>query len=65
MRHLCKLLLVAPLCAALAGSTWAKEEAPSSLGKKVDEFSLQDFRGKQHRRGCEGREAGRRGLSGR
>jgi peroxiredoxin len=48
MRHLYKLLMVAPLCAALAGSTWAKEDAPSSLGKQVDEFSLQDFRGKQH-----------------
>ena len=25
-----------------------KEDAPSSIGKKVDEFSMQDFRGKPH-----------------
>jgi peroxiredoxin len=48
MRHICKLLLVAPLCAILAGSTQAKEETPSPIGKRVDEFSLQDFRGKSH-----------------
>ncbi len=48
MRFFCKLLLVAPLCAALAGSTWAKDEASSAIGKKLEDFSLQDFRGKSH-----------------
>ena len=43
-----KLMLVVPLCAALAGSTWAKETASPQLGKKIDEFSLSDFRGKSH-----------------
>jgi len=48
MRHLFRLLLVAPLCAQLAGSAWAKEDASKLVGKKVDNFSLQDFRGKSH-----------------
>lgn len=48
MRHFSRLLLVALVGSALAGSARAKEEAPSFLGKKVDEFALQDFRGKSH-----------------
>ena len=48
MRHLCKLLLVAPCAPPWRAATWAKEDAPSPIGKKVDEFSLQDFRGKAH-----------------
>ncbi|MBI3837251.1 MAG: redoxin domain-containing protein [Planctomycetia bacterium] len=47
MRHICKLLLVVPLCTALAGIAWGKEQA-AQVGKQVDEFSLQDFRGKSH-----------------
>jgi peroxiredoxin/mono/diheme cytochrome c family protein len=47
MRY-CKLLLVVPLCAALAGSTWAKETIAPNIGKKVDEFSLKDYRGKPY-----------------
>ena len=48
MRHVCKLLLIAPLCAALAGASTAKESATPQLGKKIEAFSLQDFRGKAH-----------------
>jgi peroxiredoxin/mono/diheme cytochrome c family protein len=47
MRHVCQLLLVAPLCAVLAGAAAGKEISPA-IGKKVSEFSLQDFRGKSH-----------------
>jgi peroxiredoxin/mono/diheme cytochrome c family protein len=36
------------LCAALAGSTWAKDKIAPNIGKKVDEFSLKDYRGKSH-----------------
>ena len=32
----------------LAGALLAKEATTSAVGKKVDEFSLQDFRGKSH-----------------
>ena len=46
--RICKLLLVVPLCAALAGSTWAKEDIAPNIGKKVEEFSLLDFRGKSY-----------------
>jgi peroxiredoxin/mono/diheme cytochrome c family protein len=47
MRNICKLLLVVPLCTAVAAIAWAKEEAPQ-IGRHVDEFSMQDFRGKSH-----------------
>ncbi len=46
MSHVYKLLLVVPLCAAWAASVGANEVATSPLGKKLDAFSLQDFRGK-------------------
>jgi peroxiredoxin/mono/diheme cytochrome c family protein len=48
MRRFTELLLIVPLCAALAASTWAKEAVAPSIGKKIDEFSLADFRGKAH-----------------
>lgn len=54
MSHVSKLLLVVPICAALAASTWANEaekasaDKSSPLGKKLDGFALQDFRGKSH-----------------
>ena len=48
MRHVCRLLFVAPLVVALTGVAQTKETVAAALGKKVDAFSLQDFRGKQH-----------------
>jgi peroxiredoxin len=48
MRRFNKLLLVAPLCATLAGSACAKEAVEPNMGKKVAEFSLSDFRGKAY-----------------
>jgi peroxiredoxin/mono/diheme cytochrome c family protein len=48
MRRFSELLLVVPLCAAMSVSAWATETATPQLGKKVDEFSLQDFRGKAY-----------------
>jgi peroxiredoxin/mono/diheme cytochrome c family protein len=32
----------------LAGAAWAKESTAPAIGKKVEAFSLQDFRGKSH-----------------
>ena len=48
MRPSRTLLLIVPLCASLASNTLAKEELAPQIGKRVDEFSLQDFRGKSH-----------------
>lgn len=48
MRHLFRLLVIAPICALVAGNSWAKEEVAHLVGKKVENFSLADFRGKQH-----------------
>ena len=43
-----KLLLVVPLCAVLAASAAAKDEVAPELGKKIEAFSLQDYRGQAH-----------------
>ena len=48
MRFICKLLLAMPLCVAMALSAIAKEGNSTPVGNQVDEFSLQDFRGKSH-----------------
>lgn len=48
MRHSCQVLLSAALCAALASAALAKDEITPKLGQQVDDFSLQDFRGKTH-----------------
>jgi peroxiredoxin len=48
MRHVCTLALVAPLCAALAVVAPAAETTAPAIGKKIEKFSLQDFRGKTH-----------------
>ncbi|HEX5442838.1 MAG TPA: redoxin domain-containing protein, partial [Pirellulales bacterium] len=47
MRRFTKLLLSVPLCVALAAaSACAKDATTPHVGKKVNEFSLLDFRGK-------------------
>ncbi len=48
MRHLCWLLLVMPLCAALADSARGKDATSPQVGKQVEAFALQDFRGQSH-----------------
>jgi peroxiredoxin/mono/diheme cytochrome c family protein len=48
MRHICIFMVGLSCCSVLAGSALAKEAATSAVGKKVDNFSLQDFRGKAH-----------------
>lgn len=58
MRRFGKLLWIAPLCAALAGSSFASyalaadaepfAEVTPKLGQRVDEFTLQDYRGKEY-----------------
>ncbi|MEX2111823.1 MAG: redoxin domain-containing protein [Pirellulales bacterium] len=48
MRHVCKLLLVAPLCAALVGAARGSDTVAPAIGKKIDAFAMQDFRGKAH-----------------
>ncbi len=48
MRHVCKLLLVTPLCALLLGPALAKDQVAPAIGKKIDGFAMQDFRGKSH-----------------
>lgn len=48
MRHACMLLGAALVSSALAGPALANETAKPELGKKVDTFALQDFRGKAH-----------------
>ena len=48
MRYLQTFALGAVCCALLATSALAKDNAAPAIGKKVAEFSLQDFRGKAH-----------------
>src|SRR5262245_35258925 len=48
MRIAFKLFMGALLCAALATSALAAEEAVPQVGRKADDFTLQDFRGKAH-----------------
>ncbi len=48
MKCVGKLLLVVPLCAAMAVSAWAKDEVAPQLGKKIEDFSLQDYHGQTH-----------------
>lgn len=47
MRHLSGLVLIAVACSLAASSALAADSS-SSLGKKVSDFSIQDFRGKAH-----------------
>ncbi len=58
MRRFGKLLWIAPLCAALAGTSFASyalaadaepfAEVTPKLGQQVDDFTLQDYRGKEY-----------------
>jgi peroxiredoxin/mono/diheme cytochrome c family protein len=48
MRHFLMLFLVGLVCAATAPRAMAADSVTVGLGKKVDEFSLQDFRGRFH-----------------
>src|SRR5579872_4317124 len=48
MRQLLRVLCWAALGVGFAASASAKEEAAPRVGQRVDEFSLQDFRGKSH-----------------
>jgi peroxiredoxin/mono/diheme cytochrome c family protein len=48
MRHFSSLLSIVICGCLLAGRGLATEGTASPIGKKVAEFSLQDFRGKQH-----------------
>ncbi len=48
MRHVSKLLLAVSVCAWLASAAVAGETIAKTLGKKIDGYSLQDFRGKAH-----------------
>src|SRR5262249_24729244 len=54
MRPAYRLSSTAALCSVFVSgtlfvsSTWANEGAAPSLGTKLDEFALQDFRGKSH-----------------
>ncbi|MGD9720021.1 MAG: redoxin domain-containing protein [Pirellulales bacterium] len=48
MRHVCTFVLVASLCASLNLVAAAEQTIAPAIGKKVAEFSLQDFRGKAH-----------------
>ena len=49
MKPIRTLFVSLTCCSILAAGALAKEAATSSVGKKVDDFSLQDFRGKTHK----------------
>ncbi len=48
MRHVCSLMMALALCAVLAPRAVASEAAVPAIGKTIDGFTLQDFRGKSH-----------------
>jgi peroxiredoxin/mono/diheme cytochrome c family protein len=48
MRSIIRLLLVAPLCAAMSHCAPAAQDHSSPIGTKLEEFSLQDFHGQPH-----------------
>ncbi len=48
MRQSWTLIWIAPLCAVLSANAFAVGRPVAPLGNKVEEFTLQDFRGKLH-----------------
>ncbi len=48
MKHILAFIVTLSCCSDLAGPALANDIAKSAIGKKVDPFSLQDFRGKAH-----------------